>query len=124
MPRFSKRSQERLKTCHKDIQAICNDAIEIIDFSVIWGRRNEEEQTKAYNEGYSKAKYGESKHNVEPKSEAVDLLPYPSGWGDKEQFYLLAGVIKACAHKRKIKIKWGGEFKSFFDGAHFEIIRG
>lgn len=121
MPEFSRKSLDKLHTCDNILQEICQEAIRVIDFSVICGHRNEQEQTKAYNEGYSKAKWGQSNHNFAP-SRAIDLLPYPSGWESRDKFFELAGVIKGIAYCKGYKVRWGGEFKGFFDGAHFEIV--
>lgn len=95
--------------------------IKRIDFSIICGRRNKEEQNAAYYTGKSKVMYPESKHNSNP-SLAFDVIPYPfNGWKDKKQFYSLANIMKEEANKLNINIKWGGDFKSFFDGPHFEL---
>lgn len=121
MPIFSTKSKLNLLTCDQRLQTIAFDAIGIIDFSVICGHRGKEAQEKAFAGGFSKAKWGQSKHNTSP-SQAMDLLPYPSGWDDINQFYQLAGVIKAIAFKHGIPIRWGGEFKWGFDGGHFELL--
>ncbi len=122
MPHFGKKSLEQLATCESEIQIICNEAIKIMDFSVICGNRKKEDQDKAHEEGYSEVEWPNSRHNTFP-SKAVDILPYPSGWQDIGKFHELAGVIKTIAHQKDIKIRWGGNFKSFFDGAHFELIQ-
>ena len=98
------------------------EAIAVMDFTVICGERNEEDQNKAFTEGNSRARYPQSKHNRSP-SRAVDIVPYNNGidWEDINAFYQLAGVMKAMAYKHDIKIKWGGDFEEYFDGAHFEL---
>jgi peptidoglycan L-alanyl-D-glutamate endopeptidase CwlK len=121
MPKFSKASLEQRETLHDKLKAICDKAIKITDFKIVEGSRSEEKQNQLFEQGYSKVKFPNSKHNKTP-SLAMDLLPYPfEGWNNKEQFYELAGVIKAVAYDYGVKIKWGGDFKSFFDGMHFEI---
>lgn len=121
MPRFGKASLENLGTCDNRLREICLEAIKIMDFSVICGHRGEEAQNKAFTEGNSKAKWGESKHNSMP-SKAIDLLPYPPDWADRERFAKLAGIMVGIAHMKGIKIKWGGEFKGFYDAAHFQLV--
>ena len=121
MPKFSNKSKEKLVTCDIRLQNICHEAIKIMDFSVICGYRDEEAQNSLFEKGMTKAKWGESEHNNIP-AKAVDLLPYPSGWDDKYKLYELAGVIGAVAFSQGVKIKWGRDFKSFFDGAHFELM--
>ena len=102
MPYFSIRSKEILSTCHPDLQDICNTAIQIIDFSVIWGLRDKEQQNDLYNKGLSKLMWPYSKHNIanpefEKYSKAVDIAPWPIDWTNKLRFILLAGIIKAIA---------------------------
>lgn len=127
MPYFSDSSLKKLETCHKDLRLICVKSIEIIDFAVICGYRNKEEQTIAFQRGFSKANYPLSRHNHLP-SKAVDIAPYPINFKDDKKFYELAGVIKAVAHYLfengaiSHKLKWGGEFKSLKDLPHFELI--
>ena len=57
MPKFSKRSLENLRTCHQDIQAVLNEAIKYVDFSVTCGHRGQYEQDKAFVEGKSKIRW-------------------------------------------------------------------
>ena len=121
MARFGKRSQERLNTCHNDLQKICNEAIKIYDFTIICGHRGEEAQNEAYNTGASNAKFGQSKHNKVP-SEAIDVAPYPIDWNDTERFARLAGIIQAVAFEENIPIRWGGDFKNLKDMPHFELV--
>ena len=120
MPRYSKKSKDKLATCDERLQRIFNRVIEIIDVTILEGYRGQQAQEKAYREGKSKAKFGQSKHNLNP-SLAVDVAPYPIDWSDKKRFAILAGVVKAIAHEEGIKIKWGGNFIRFFDGPHFEL---
>lgn len=143
MPHFGQRSLENLRTLHPDLQKILNMAIKIYDFSIIDGLRGEEKQIVAVETGKSEATYPNSKHNRSKKddgtydyniSDAVDIVPYPVKWPDvhkqstKEytkrmgEFYRLAGIINAIAFTLGIKIKWGGDFKTFFDGPHFERV--
>jgi peptidoglycan L-alanyl-D-glutamate endopeptidase CwlK len=73
----------------------------------------------AYNAGRSKAKFGESLHNSMP-SDAVDIVPYPVVWDNKESFIESAGFVMGVAAMLGIDISWGGHFKNFFDGPHYE----
>lgn len=123
MPHFGKTSTERLKTCDEKLQKILNNVIELYDFTIICGYRGEEEQNKAFSEGKSNAKFGQSKHNVYP-SKAVDIAPYDKGidWNDHEAFNFLATLVFDEAQRQGIKIRWGGHFKSISDKPHFELI--
>ena len=127
MPKFSERSLKALSTCNPKIQEIAFTAIKLVDFSVIWGYRDQENQNKFFKEGLSKAEWPKSKHNSW-LSEAIDVIPYPSGWEDRERFFFLAGMFLAIAKERSIKLVWGGAWTGFFnskemfdDLAHFEL---
>jgi peptidoglycan L-alanyl-D-glutamate endopeptidase CwlK len=129
MPEFGSRSREHLKTLHPSLQRILVKAIEIIDFSILEGFRDEEKQNEAFREGKSKLQYPQSKHNTYP-SQAVDVAPYPIDWQDSERFTLLAGILKGIAHTMSIKLRWGGDWNSnnitkdqtFDDLPHFELL--
>jgi hypothetical protein len=88
---------------------------------VVCGHRTEAEQNEAYNATpkRSNAKWGESPHNSMP-SNAIDLVPYPVVWDDKESFIEFAGFVLGVAAMLNIRLHWGGHFKNFFDGPHFE----
>ena len=119
---FGKRSRERLAECDPKLQEIMNEVIKIMDISILCGYRTKKDQEEAFEKGHSKLQYPESKHNSKP-SKAVDIAPWDNGidWNNKESFHELAGIIKGIAHMKGIKIKWGGDFNSFFDGPHFEL---
>ena len=129
MPIFSQRSKENLNQCHADLQILFNDVIQHFDCSVICGYRGIEEQEEAFRTGKSKARFGESKHNHYP-SMAVDVVPYPIDWEDKERFALLAGFVQGRAVALGINIRWGGDWdrdkktadETFLDMPHFELM--
>lgn len=121
MPKFGKRSQKHLGTLDTDLQLILNEAIKYVDFSILCGFRDEEEQNKAFNGGYSKLKFPKSKHNKLP-SLAVDVAPYPIDWNDAKRFYFLSGTIMVVAQQLEIKLIWGGHWQSFKDLPHFELV--
>lgn len=129
MPTFGNKSKENLLTCHEKLQLVCWEAIAIMDFTVLEGHRDQEKQALMFNEGKSKTKWPRSKHNRLP-SHAVDIAPYPIDWGDRERFYMLAGIMFGIAFKHGIKLRWGGDWdgdmdfkdQSFNDLPHFELI--
>jgi len=127
--KFGDRSKSNLEECHPLLQEIFNEAIKVIDFSIIEGHRSKEEQNKLFHKGLSKLKYPNSKHNRSP-SMAVDAVPFPIDWKDRERFCLFAGIIKGIAHSKGIEIRWGGDWdmdnqisdETFTDMPHFELI--
>lgn len=123
MYKFSDKSLKKLETCHDDLQRLMMMVMRknIMDFTILEGYRGEEEQNRLKKEGKSNARYGQSKHNLNP-SHAVDIAPYPIDWQDTERFALLAGIILSTAKDLGINIRWGGDFKSIKDMPHFELI--
>lgn len=121
MPAFSARSQTNLMTCHPDLQRLFNEVIKTFDCTIICGHRIEKEQLQAFVDGHSRVQWPNSWHNQSP-SRAVDVAPYPIDWKDLRKFHRFAGFVTGTAKQMGIKITWGGDFKTFFDGPHFELI--
>ena len=121
MPKFGRKSRERLETCHSDLIVLFSAVIEEIDCSVICGHRNKEDQDKAVASGNSKAVYPKGKHNASP-SNAIDVAPYPIDWDDLDRFYYFAGWVLAKAEiLRNVgeishNIRWGGSWRKFNKG--------
>ena len=143
MAQFSKTSKERLATAHEDLQTVFNEVINHFDCTVIFGYRSPEEQNKLYQQGRTKPgsivtyKDGyekKSKHNYSP-SLAVDVVPYPIEWKNKDRMRYFAGFVLGIAQmlKKEGKIKhdivWGADWDddtflkdhSFVDLPHFQI---
>ena len=128
MPRFGKRSRKNLESCDKRLQDIFNEVIKYVDCSVLEGHRNEDRQNKLYDEGKTKVKFPNGRHNSSP-SRAVDVTPYPVDWNDRERQTLFAGFVLGIAQSMGIKLRWGGDWDQDFqvqdnrfdDFPHFEI---
>ena len=131
MPKFGTKSMNRLETCDQRLQDILNEAIKLVDFTVIEGHRSEEKQNKLFDLGKSKVRFPNSKHNSIP-SKAVDIAPWQNGinWSDTRRFAYYAGIIRGIAHAKGITVKlgfdWDGDGDinehSFLDFPHIEII--
>ena len=120
MPSFGKKSLKILDQLHPDLKLLCMEAIEHVDFSLICGTRSKEDQEKAFNDGKSKAHYGQSPHNFTP-ARAFDFTPYPCDWNNIEDFKRVANIIMQCAEELEINITWGGNFSNLKDYPHFEL---
>ena len=116
---LSFRSRQRLSGVHPDLVAVVKRAIEITeqDFSVLEGIRGIERQRKLVKKGKSTTM--NSRHLT---GHAVDLVPYPVSW-DWEYFYPIADAMKAAAKELDVDLEWGGDWKSFPDGPHFQLSR-
>ena len=132
---FSQESIKNLMQCEPALQKVINRAAHtgLVDFGVTTGHRSEEEQNRLYQNGKSKVRYPDSKHNSKP-SKAADLavwLPRKGEYSWEEPHYaFLAGVVMACAAELGISIRWGGNWdqdlevitdQDFDDLAHFEL---
>ena len=62
-----------------------------------------------------------SKHLYSP-SRAVDVMPYPIDWDDRLGQHEFATKVYQKAIELGIKVKWGGNFKTFYDAPHWELI--
>ena len=115
--RLSNKSLQKLEGVHPDMVAVVKLAISITgqDFSVGEGLRSVSRQKKLVATGKSTTM--NSRHIT---GHAVDLFPYPLSW-DWEYFYPIADAMKAAAKELKIDLEWGGDWKSFPDGPHFQL---
>lgn len=129
MPSFSQRSLDRLATCHPDLQRVFASVIEHFDCSILEGHRNQARQDQLFEEGKTQVRWPHSRHNSQP-SMAVDVVPYPVDWEDRERMTYFAGVVKGVAAMMGIRIRWGGDWdsdtevddNSFDDLPHFELV--
>ena len=131
MPKFGKRSLERLKGVHPDLRNLLNETVKYFDITVIEGLRSQERQDELVKQGKSKTKFG--KHVL---GKAVDIAPYPIDWECRDDFHYLGGFMLGKASSMGIKIRWGGDWNAsslykgqrttkdnnFDDLVHFELL--
>ena len=131
MPKFGKRSKDRLKGVDAKLQNVLNEVVKYFDITVIEGLRSQERQNELVAQGKSKTKFG--KH-VDGK--AVDIAPYPIDWKARDDFHYLGGFMLGEAASMGVKIRWGGDWNAsslfkgqrttkdnnFDDLVHFEIL--
>lgn len=119
---LSQTSLNRLKGVHPDLTNVITLAItrSPVDFVVVEGLRTRARQAELVAKGASKTM--NSRHIT---GHAVDLAPLVGGkirW-DWPLYHRIAPVVKECAKELGVKIVWGGDWKSFPDGPHFELDR-
>jgi len=127
---FGKSSTSKLLTCRHELQVIANEAIKLVDFSIIHGYRNQEQQDMIYEQGFSKVKFPNSKHNTNP-SDAFDFMPFPVDWTDYRQFTYIAGIMIGIGLSKGMILRWGGDWdqngklkeNKFNDFGHIEFAR-
>lgn len=121
MFKLSQRSIDRLNGVHPDLASVVKLAIERseVDFMVTEGLRSKERQKELVAAGASKTM--NSRHIT---GHAVDLAAYVNGirW-DWPLYEKIAKAMKQAAYELNIKIEWGGDWKSFKDGPHFQLSR-
>lgn len=129
-----------METCHPLLQDVLLEAINRtpMDFTILDGHRTEAEQNAAFEAGYSKARFPDSKHNSQPAM-AVDVAPWfatPPNvrWGRLDEFRWLAGFIMGIGapmvEPRGYQLRWGGDFNmdgdhtnsGFVDLPHIELV--
>jgi len=129
MPKYSENSKRLLRGCDDRLILIFFNVIHWVDISITSGFRGEILQNRFYDQGKSKVKFPNSKHNVYP-SHAVDFAPYPIDWKDAGRFIFVAGRIFQVADELGIKVRWGGDWdldghqtdETFRDFGHIELV--
>lgn len=117
---FGSRSLQRLEGIHPDLRRVMDRAIATtdLDFTVLEGLRSLERQKKLVASGASKTL--KSRHLT---GHAVDIAPLIEGavsW-DWPLYHKLAKVVKAAAAHEGVMIEWGGDWRSFKDGPHWQL---
>ena len=109
--------EEKLQGLHQDLVKL----IQALDaagqeFAIIEGMRTLERQRWLLKE--KKTTTLNSRHL---SGHAIDIAPVVNGtisWNWKD-FYPLEGAMKRGARELNIPIEWGGDWKTFKDGAHW-----
>jgi peptidoglycan L-alanyl-D-glutamate endopeptidase CwlK len=153
MATYGVKSQALLNTTVLDLQVLFQEVVKEFDNTIIYGNRSQADQfllwqigrtlingvwvvtdsskVVTYKDGWNKM----SMHNFSP-SQAVDAVPYPVNWKDKDRILYFAGYVMGIAtrlfEEGKIthKIRWGGDWdgdfqtmdETFSDLCHFEIV--
>jgi len=133
MASFGTKSRENLDQCHWDLQRLMERVVEVRDISIVCGIRNKEDQNRMYDEGKSKVRWPDGKHNVTDPAQladAVDIVPWPEQYSDPMTMIHVAGIVMGIAAEMKINLRWGGDWnrnadlndQEFKDLWHFERV--
>ena len=80
--------------------------------------RGPKDQEKAFSEGRSRARFGQSLHNFKP-SYAFDVAFINSKWGHADwSFHLFE---KMAEFGDEVGLEWGGRWRGLVDGPHFQL---
>lgn len=118
--KLDQKSLDKLKGVHPDLVKVVKRAAEVTDtdFIVTEGLRTLERQRTLVAAGASRTM--RSRHLT---GHAIDLAAKVGGkvrW-DWPLYYKLATAMKRAAKELGVKIEWGGDWKSFKDGPHFQL---
>ncbi|WP_257221938.1 MULTISPECIES: M15 family metallopeptidase [unclassified Acinetobacter] len=110
----------KLEGVHPDLIKVVKRAIELTecDFTVTEGLRSKERQAQLLKE--KKTTTSNSRHLT---GHAVDL----AAWVDNtvswewKYYYQIADAMKKAASELNVSIEWGGDWKKFKDGPHFQL---
>lgn len=116
---LTQRDLDRLRGVHPDLVRVVRRARRAGEaFFVLEGVRSMERQRELYAAGRSRTL--QSRHLT---GHAVDLAPVQLDWNDKAAFGRLAEAMRKAADAEGVPIRWGGDFRGFYDGPHFELSR-
>ena len=117
---LGQRSLSRLEGVHPDLVRVVKKAAVLsdLDFTVLEGIRSVERQKQLVSQGASRTM--NSRHIT---GHAVDLAPMIAGevrW-DWPLYHKLAKIVKSAAADEKVPLQWGGDWRAFKDGPHWEL---
>lgn len=118
--KFGQRSEERLKGVQPDLVKVVRRALEIstLDFAVLEGIRSPERQAQMV-----KSRASQTLNSRHLTGHAIDVAPVVDNqvrW-DWPLYYPLAEAMKAAAAELNIPIEWGGDWRKFKDGPHWQL---
>jgi peptidoglycan L-alanyl-D-glutamate endopeptidase CwlK len=123
-------STKRLSGVHPDLVAVVEMAFTKLppglSFRITEGLRNKERQARLVASGASRTM--NSRHLT---GHAVDLVALTDLDGDGKMevrwdwplYYRLADVMLSAAAELNVSVVWGGSWRTFPDGPHFELDR-
>ncbi len=122
---LSARSVSRLNGVHPDLVRIVKRAIQIteVDFTVLEGLRTVERQKQLVASGASKTMNSRHLKAENGYGHAVDVAPVINGevsW-DWPLYHKIAKAMKQAANELGIAVEWGGDWKGFKDGPHWQL---
>jgi peptidoglycan L-alanyl-D-glutamate endopeptidase CwlK len=108
----------RLVGVHPDLVKVVLHVASLVDVTVVEGLRTLERQKEMVATGKSQTM--NSRHL---DGHAVDLGVLVNGQIDwtYDLYARLAGAVKVAAAMLKVPVEWGGDWKTFKDGDHFQL---
>lgn len=123
--KLTAKDMDRLKRVHPDLKKIVLRAAEIttVPFTILEADRTLAQQKANVAKGVSQTM--KSRHLISPDGmvRAVDIAPTVNGQASFAWplYYKLAPIMKQAAKDVKVPVEWGGDWKSFKDGPHWQL---
>ena len=122
------KSETKLKKVHPDLIRVVRRTARLIKdksfgFIITCGVRTLEEQKKLLKQGATRTLNSRHIPSKDGYAKAVDFAVTLDGkvrW-DWPLYQRLSGIVKEAAKQENVSITWGGDWKTFKDGPHFEL---
>lgn len=123
--KLSLKDEARLKRAHPDLVKIVRRAASItkVPFVILQSDRTIEQQRENVRKGVSQTMKSRHLISADGLVRAVDIAPLD---GTKPSFawplyHKLAPFMKQAAKDVDVPVEWGGDWKSFKDGPHWQL---
>lgn len=118
--KLSERDNTRLLGLHPDLVKVVHRAAELttVDFIITEGRRTLARQRELF-----KAKATQTMDSRHLTGHAVDVAAKVAGqvrW-DWPLYHRIAEAFKQAAEELQVALEWGGDWKTFKDGPHYQL---
>ena len=125
---LSEKSKTKLLGAHPDLRKVIERAATLspIDFTILEVVRTVARQKELVAKGASQTMKSRHIPSADGFSHAVDIAPLDGGqvsWA-WPMYFKLAPIIKQAAQELGVPIEWGGDWKTFKDGPHWQLPWG
>jgi peptidoglycan L-alanyl-D-glutamate endopeptidase CwlK len=117
---MDERSERNLKGVHPDLVRVVRRAYKNASFIVTEGLRTQARQKQLVQAGASRTM--NSRHLTGHAIDVAALVGATVRW-DWPLYSIIAEEMKAAAKDLGVQIVWGGDWRTFKDGPHFELDR-
>jgi peptidoglycan LD-endopeptidase CwlK len=120
---LDQKSIQRMAGVDQRLQAVIGAAAAIcpLTFIVTEGLRSNERQKMLFAAGKT-----QTMHSEHLKGRAVDVCVLIDGKADWTwaNYVTVSKAVKAAAQQLLIPVEWGGDWVTFKDGPHFQLMKG
>lgn len=124
--KLSHSDEVKLKQCHPDLAKVIREAAKTttVPFKILEVTRSLATQRANIRRGVSTTLRSRHLPSKDGLARAADVIPVDEkgkliwAW---PVYHKLAPIIKAAAKRVKVPVEWGGDWKSFKDGPHWQL---